>query len=235
MLALPTSYRRPILLKVHPYQLAEDNNYAVAKRLGCWWSIDIVANYFISTPKPVTIAIKTHGAYRAGLSIAVDAIRYCRDARWLHGQDWDVIATIKPVIFVAVEPRPPSKKQALRAFESLLGSFFDEILPLIPPNWRSWAPVYRGRTVDEKLRILESFPFLWAPADLPRVPAYYLVIAGLDSVSSPETSAYVTRFLRVVEKLFVKSERGKILLTTDGPLSLAGLDRLDRALNVTGN
>ncbi|KAI0381067.1 hypothetical protein F5Y04DRAFT_255657, partial [Hypomontagnella monticulosa] len=114
------------------------------------------------------------------------------------------------------------RNQGLNVLRSIMTSFFYEIAPFIASNWTSWILAYGELRLEDKLQVLESLPPLRVNSDLP-IKERICIIAGLDIAYNKDTHTAVKRFLRVVERMFVTSGIGKVLLVCRDPLDVTGL------------
>ncbi|KAI1411502.1 hypothetical protein F5Y13DRAFT_191118 [Hypoxylon sp. FL1857] len=203
-----------------------------------WWHDTDKCDDFLESKDSEFTVIKHDDPHTAARYIAIDAIRWATDnIKSLHGLKWEEVRIARPVIFAKCTydlkpPVPPvgeARPNPVLALESMLNQFYYEFTPIIPLMSQSWRVSFFGYPIRDKIRVLEEIPYLRTSCKF-KVEQHICIIAGLDvvweqlwdPVMSDEIS-YVRRFIRVLEKLFIHSGKGKILLVCRDQLNLEEL------------
>ncbi|KAI1370290.1 hypothetical protein F4677DRAFT_465629 [Hypoxylon crocopeplum] len=203
------------------YYAARDVDYMITTCPSWWWDRGNSDQYLRSTECTISV-VEEDRTYKAAYRVATDSIRFFKDE--YRGWSWRDIDEAKPVIFVAPPDNAnrcftPRGNSPCGTLLDIMDIFFEEMQPLVAPNWRPWATIFRGLNIEDKLRILESLPPLFRPSQDFPVQSHLLIIVGIDRADNPKTRAQVMQFLQVVEKMFVANRKGKVLLFTDSPWS----------------
>ncbi|KAI1105401.1 hypothetical protein F4804DRAFT_331311 [Jackrogersella minutella] len=184
-----------------------------------WWQEDSEEDMFLRSDYSVVGVVGDENVEQSVRYIALDALRFLRE-HWssTRGYTWQDVRDAKPVLLVnpyadfnlsqemlsslgTVEPPNP--------LSALLSSFWYGVYPVIPPSWQSWNECFDGLSIDDKLTVLESLQPL---VSHPNFPAKHLcVISGVDAACAQDSYDQVERFVKVVEKLFITSKKGKVL------------------------
>ncbi|KAI0836130.1 hypothetical protein F5Y06DRAFT_305467 [Hypoxylon sp. FL0890] len=193
-----------------------------------WFNTDKAAEYYNNTKSTISVALHKE-ASKVARYIAIDAIRFARDEwRSLSGCNWKQVESSKPVLFVSCsrDSDPPlwargrTIVRPTYALGALLGQFYSEIFTFIPPNYQCWGMHFYGFGVGEKLRVLESIPFLMPQKEI-SIDQHICIIAGIDTVYNRDTHDEIRRLLRVIKKLLVDSGKAKILLVCRATFNVA--------------
>ncbi|KAI1406336.1 hypothetical protein F4819DRAFT_243735 [Hypoxylon fuscum] len=219
------------------YLAAADVDYMLGDVPDFWANGDDVK--FLKDTKPVMGIVQYKRPYKGAYRIACDSILWYFDDLRRNARSYQEVHEAKPVIFVAPEVRPcplwtPAESKAIiplhqasptGALKAIIDKFYEEALPVIVPSWRCWQRRFPALSLDNKLSILESIPNIMPVDGRVKVDQRLCIIVGMEYAISKETRDHAKRFVRFLEKHFIKTGGGKILFFVDTPFDLS--DMLD--------
>ncbi|KAI1385274.1 uncharacterized protein F4822DRAFT_339592 [Hypoxylon trugodes] len=208
------------------HKAASDIKYNIPED-PAWWFFNNAADKFLQSSESALSVVHHEHPYEAGHRIATDTVRFYHDVLQKDRiRGWEKVQKVQPVLFISSsfarsqcsvnrEGRPLKVNMERVIFE-----FLEGFRPFIPQNW---AFVYNaGR---DRLGTMERIPHLQLPSSQSTFGKHLLVLVGLENANTPEQEVTFRRFIRVIEKHFVRNGLGKVLLVCRKPFDITGMLR----------
>ncbi|XXH01128.1 phospholipid:diacylglycerol acyltransferase [Hypoxylon texense] len=218
------------------YIAANDIDYLLLDCPGFWKNGG--DQEFLTSTNPV-IGVATCETFKEAYRVGMDSVNHYwkqmkstyiqppreRQTRQLEYREFWL--DVKPVIFAA-PPELPRSTESFRKLlpeqqlKSILISFYEQLQPIVAPDWQPWRTIFPTLPADEMLTILERIPKS-SGEQLVEVKQRLYIIVGLETAYSEETHDDVQRFLRFLARNIFWDKPGKVLLLCQSPFDAEGI------------